>query len=175
MQESAQAAMSYVRSRSQNLGVPKDFYRHLDIHVHFPEGAIPKDGPSAGITLTTTLVSALTRIPVRGDVAMTGEVTLRGKVLPIGGLKEKLLAAHRQGIHDVIVPKENEKDLPDIPEIIRKEVKLHFVEQMDEVLMIALERPLEGLGQPSVPPEVLEAVQPDSAKEKKLHERPGFM
>ena len=172
MQESAQAAMSYVRSRSQNLGVPKDFYRHLDIHVHFPEGAIPKDGPSAGITLTTTLVSALTRIPVRGDVAMTGEVTLRGKVLPIGGLKEKLLAAHRQGIHDVIVPKENEKDLPDIPEIIRKEVKLHFVEQMDEVLMIALERPLEGLGQPSVPPEALEAVQPDSAKEKK---RPGFM
>ena len=168
MQESAQAAMSYVRSRSQNLGVPRDFYRHLDIHVHFPEGAIPKDGPSAGITLTTTLVSALTRIPVRGDVAMTGEVTLRGKVLPIGGLKEKLLAAHRQGIHAVIVPKENEKDLPEIPEIIKKDVKLHFVENMDEVLMVALERPLAGLGQPSVPPEIIQAAQPAPAEEKKL-------
>ena len=141
MQESAQAAMSYVRSRSQALGLPKDFYRHLDVHVHIPEGAIPKDGPSAGITLTTTLVSALTRVPVRGDVAMTGEVTLRGKVLPIGGLKEKLLAAHRHGIHEAIMPKDNEKDLPDIPELIKKDMKLHFVEHMDEVLMIALERP----------------------------------
>jgi ATP-dependent Lon protease len=152
MQESAQAAMSYVRSRSQSLGLPKDFYRHLDVHIHIPEGAIPKDGPSAGITLTTTLVSALTRIAVRGDVAMTGEITLRGKVLPIGGVKEKLLAAHRNGIMEVILPKDNEKDLPDIPDNIKEHVKLDFVEHMDEVLMIALERPLEGARAQPVPP-----------------------
>ncbi len=145
MQESAQAAMSYVRSRSQALNLPKDFYQHLDIHVHVPEGAIPKDGPSAGITLTTTLVSALTKVKVRGEIAMTGEVTLRGKVLPIGGLKEKLLAAHRNGIVEAILPKDNEKDLPDIPENIRKEMKLHFVETMDEVLTIALKEPIVGL------------------------------
>tara|TARA_Y100000588_G_scaffold391896_1_gene501950 strand:- start:14595 stop:16967 length:2373 start_codon:yes stop_codon:yes gene_type:complete len=151
MQESAQAAMSYVRSRSQTLGLPKDFYRHLDIHVHIPEGAIPKDGPSAGITLTTTLVSALTRIPVRGDISMTGEITLRGKVLPIGGLKEKLLAAHRHGILEAIVPGDNEKDLPDIPKNIRKDMKIHFVKHMDEVLMIALEKPIEGLTSVSAP------------------------
>ena len=151
MQESAQAAMSYVRSRSQQLGLPKDFYRHLDVHVHIPEGAIPKDGPSAGITLTTTLVSSLTRIKVRGDVAMTGEVTLRGKVLPIGGLKEKLLAAHRNGILEAILPKENEKDLPDIPDNIRADMKLHFVETMDEVLMIALEKPLHDLAKAPAP------------------------
>jgi ATP-dependent Lon protease len=159
MQESAQAAMSYVRSRSQNLGLPKDFYRHLDVHIHIPEGAIPKDGPSAGITLTTTLVSALTRIPVRGDLAMTGEITLRGKVLPIGGMKEKLLAAHRHGILDVILPKDNEKDLPDIPENIRAAMNLHFVETMDEVLMIALERAIDGLNAPAVPAAV-EGTQP---------------
>ncbi len=152
MQESAQAAMSYVRSRSQSFGLPKDFYRHLDVHIHIPEGAIPKDGPSAGITLTTTLVSALTRIAVRGDLAMTGEITLRGKVLPIGGVKEKLLAAHRNGIMEVILPKDNEKDLPDIPDNIRAEMKLHFVEHMDEVLMIALERPLDGITAQPVPP-----------------------
>jgi ATP-dependent Lon protease len=152
MQESAQAAMSYVRSRSQSLGLPKDFYRHLDVHIHIPEGAIPKDGPSAGITLTTTLVSALTRIAVRGDLAMTGEITLRGRVLPIGGVKEKLLAAHRNGIMEVILPKDNEKDLPDIPDNIRASMKLDFVEHMDEVLMIALERPLDGLATQPVPP-----------------------
>jgi ATP-dependent Lon protease len=143
MRESAQAAMSYVRSRSQQLGLPKEFYRNLDVHIHIPEGAIPKDGPSAGITLTTTLVSALTRIKVRGDVAMTGEVTLRGKVLPIGGLKEKLLAAHRNGIKTAILPKDNEKDHPELPEVIRKEMKLHFVSNMDEVLALALEEPIE--------------------------------
>jgi len=145
MQESAQAAMSYVRSRAQYLGLPKDFYRHLDIHVHVPEGAIPKDGPSAGITLATSISSALTGIPVRCDIAMTGEITVRGRVLPIGGLKEKLLAAHRQGIMEVILPKENERDLVDIPEHVRKEMKLHFVFSMDEVLKIALEREIVAL------------------------------
>ncbi len=169
MQESAQAAMSYVRSRSQALGLPKDFYRHLDIHVHVPEGAIPKDGPSAGITLTTTLVSALTRVAVRGDVAMTGEVTLRGKVLPIGGLKEKLLAAHRHGIHEVILPKDNEKDLPDIPDIIKKEMKLHFVEHMDEVLMVALERSIGGLPAQPPPPKVADASRTSGTEEKLPH------
>ncbi|MEQ1884068.1 MAG: endopeptidase La [Bryobacteraceae bacterium] len=143
MQESAQAAMSYVRSRAHILGLPKDFYRHLDIHLHVPEGAIPKDGPSAGITIATSIMSALTSIPVRGDVAMTGEITVRGRVLPIGGLKEKLLAAHRHGIREAILPKDNEKDLPDIPENVRNDMKLHFVQSMDEVLKLALERELE--------------------------------
>ena len=145
MQESAQAAMSYVRSRAQYLGLPKDFYRHLDIHVHVPEGAIPKDGPSAGITIATSICSALTGIPVRCDIAMTGEITVRGRVLPIGGLKEKLLAAHRQGILEVVLPKDNEKDLADIPENIRKEMKLHFTFSMDEVLKLALEREIVAL------------------------------
>ena len=143
MQESAQAAMSFVRSRAHSMGLPRDFYRYIDIHLHVPEGAIPKDGPSAGITIATSITSALTSIPVRGDVAMTGEITVRGRVLPIGGLKEKLLAAHRQGIFEIVMPKENEKDLPDIPENIRKDMKLHFVSSMDEVLKIALERELE--------------------------------
>jgi ATP-dependent Lon protease len=143
MQESAQAAMSYVRSRAASLGLARDFYRHIDIHVHVPEGAIPKDGPSAGITIATSICSALTKIPVRGDVAMTGEITLRGKVLPIGGLKEKLLAAHRHGIFEAILPIDNEKDLPDIPENIRKDMKLHFIQSMDDVLRIALIRPLD--------------------------------
>jgi len=138
MQESAQAAMSYVRSRAQRFGIPKDFYRRLDLHIHVPEGAIPKDGPSAGITMATSLVSALTQIPVRSDVAMTGEITLRGKVLPIGGVKEKLLAAHRAGIRTVILPKDNQKDLADIPRAIQQDFTVHFVENMDEVLKIAL-------------------------------------
>jgi ATP-dependent Lon protease len=164
MQESAQAAMSYIRSRAQSLGLPRDFYRHLDIHVHVPEGAIPKDGPSAGITIATSICSALTQIPVRCDIVMTGEITLRGKVLPIGGLKEKLLAAHRQGIMEAILPKENERDLPDIPELIRKDMKFHFVEHMDEVLKYALERPLGDMPRPLHP--ALEPVVSRSAEEK---------
>jgi len=151
MQESAQAGMSYVRTRSASFGLPRDFYRHLDIHVHVPEGAIPKDGPSAGITICTTIVSALTRIPVRCDVAMTGEITLRGKVLPIGGVKEKLLAAHRVGIRTVLLPKDNEKDLADIPKDILGELSVQFVETMDEVLALALERPVTALALPAVP------------------------
>jgi ATP-dependent Lon protease len=158
MQESAQAALSYIRSRSSHLGLPKDFYRYIDIHVHVPEGGIPKDGPSAGITLATALASALTKIPVRRDIAMTGEITLRGKVLAIGGLKEKLLAAHRAGVFEAIMPKENEKDVADLPEALRKVMKLHFVESMDEVLGIALEGPLPELKEET--PEVLVNVTP---------------
>src|ERR1039457_5976608 len=151
MQESAQAAMSYIRSRAHIFGLPRDFYRNLDVPIHVPEGAIPKDGPSAGLTLATTICSALTRIPVRCDVAMTGEITLRGKVLGIGGLKEKLMAAHRHGILEAIMPRENEKDLPDIPDAIKKTMKLNFVESMDEVLRIALERELVALPMPVGP------------------------
>jgi ATP-dependent Lon protease len=158
MQESAQAALSYIRSRAQHLGLPRDFYRNLDIHVHVPEGAIPKDGPSAGITIATALASALAKIRVRRDIAMTGEITLRGKVLPIGGLKEKLLAAHRAGIFEAILPRANEKDLADLPENLRSVMKLHFVDQMDEVLKIALEAPLPELHEET--PEALTAVKP---------------
>jgi ATP-dependent Lon protease len=161
MQESAQAALSYIRSRAQHLGLPRDFYRNLDIHVHVPEGAIPKDGPSAGITIATALASALSKVRVRRDIAMTGEITLRGKVLPIGGLKEKLLAAHRAGIFEAILPKDNEKDLADLPENLRSVMKLHFVEQMDDVLKIALEGPLPELHEET--PEVLASVKPPAA------------
>ncbi len=165
MQESAQAAMSYIRSRAHTLGLPRDFYRNLDVHLHIPEGAIPKDGPSAGITIATTIASALTKIPVRGDVAMTGEITLRGKVLGIGGLKEKLMAAHRHGILEAIMPRENEKDLPDIPEAIKQTMKLHFVDSMDEVLKIALDGEIVALPMPATTPGV--EVQP--AEENRTH------
>ena len=145
MQESAKAAMSYVRSRAEEFGIQKDFHHSTDIHVHVPEGAIPKDGPSAGITLATALVSNLARVATRRDVAMTGEITLRGKVLPIGGLKEKVLAAHRAGVTTIILPKDNEKDLADIPKAVLDVLKLHLVESMDEVLKIALVEPLTAL------------------------------
>ena len=145
MQESAKAAMSYVRSKAEEFGIQKDFHHNTDIHVHVPEGAIPKDGPSAGITLATALVSNLARVPTRRDVAMTGEITLRGKVLPIGGLKEKVLAAHRAGVTTIILPKDNEKDLADIPKAVLDVLKLHLVESMDEVLKIALTEPLTAL------------------------------
>lgn len=140
MKESAQAAMSYVRANWRSLGLPEKFFHKFDVHIHVPEGAIPKDGPSAGVAMTTAIVSAFTRVPVRKDTAMTGEVTLRGRVLEIGGLKEKVLAAHRAGVKHIIVPENNMKDLEDIPEYVLKELEFHPVKHMDEVLKIALTR-----------------------------------
>ncbi|MEO2198343.1 MAG: endopeptidase La [bacterium] len=142
MQESAKAAMSFVRSRTEQYGLPKDFHLTTDIHLHVPEGAIPKDGPSAGITLATALISHLSKVPTRREVAMTGEITLRGKVLPIGGVKDKVLGAHRAGVTTIILPKDNEKDLADIPKAVLDVMELHLVESMDEVLKIALAEPL---------------------------------
>jgi ATP-dependent Lon protease len=156
MQESAQAAMSWVRSRSEDFGIPRDFNRRTDVHVHIPEGAIPKDGPSAGITLATALVSALARVETRRDVAMTGEITLRGKVLPIGGVKEKILAAHRAGLNNIILPKDNEKDLADIPKSVLDVMNIHLVDSMDEVLRHALAGQL-----PTLPPPGPEAAVTD--------------
>jgi ATP-dependent Lon protease len=167
MQESVQAALSVVRSRSRRLGIPGDFYQKNDIHIHLPEGATPKDGPSAGIGICTAMVSALTGIPVRADVAMTGEITLRGEVLQIGGLKEKLLAAHRGGIKTVLIPEENVKDLAEIPDNIKNRLDIHPVKWIDSVFEMALERKPEALSEdeaaPALPP-VTEAPAPAAVK-----------
>ena len=144
MQESIQAALTVVRARAEKLGINADFYEKRDIHIHVPEGATPKDGPSAGIGMCTALVSAITQIPVRADVAMTGEITLRGQVLAIGGLKEKLLAAHRGGIKTVLIPYENKRDLEEIPDNVIADLEIHPVQRIDEVLNIALQNPAFG-------------------------------
>ena len=140
MKESIEAARSVVRKRARMLGIAQDFYEKTDLHIHMPEGATPKDGPSAGIAITTALVSVLSGIPVRADVAMTGEITLRGEVLPIGGLKEKLLAAHRGGIKTVLIPEDNVKDLAEIPDNIKNRLEIVPVKWIDKVLELALER-----------------------------------
>lgn len=162
MQESIQAALTVVRSRSQKLGIREDFYQTSDIHIHLPEGATPKDGPSAGIGICTAVVSLLTGIPVRADVAMTGEITLRGEVLPIGGLKEKLLAAHRGGIKHVLIPQENVKDLAEIPDNIKNRLDIHPVKWIDQVLELALERMPEPLPEKAQAPVTLSPVDADA-------------
>jgi ATP-dependent Lon protease len=152
MKESIQAALSVVRARADRLGIDPEFHQKLDVHIHVPEGATPKDGPSAGIARCTALVSVLTKVPVRSEVAMTGEITLRGRVLPIGGLKEKLLAAHRGGITTVIIPEDNKKDLADMPANITASLEIHPVRWIDEVLDIALERPVQPKPASDTPP-----------------------
>jgi ATP-dependent Lon protease len=155
MRESARAGLSWIRAHASELGIPRETFEKNTLHIHVPAGAIPKDGPSAGITMATAMVSALTGIPVRKDVAMTGEITLRGRVLPIGGLKSKILAAHLSGARVVILPQKNEKDLRDIPDEIRKQMKLILVESMDQVLEAALRRRPQALKAPR--PEVVDS------------------
>ncbi|MFT7580657.1 MAG: ATP-dependent Lon protease [Myxococcota bacterium] len=171
MEESAHAALSYVRSKAYKWGLQKNFHKQVDIHIHFPEGAIPKDGPSAGITMATSLVSALTRTPVRKDVAMTGEITLRGRVLPIGGLKEKVLAAHRAGVKLVICPEENKKHIRDIPKAVRNAIKIVTVRHMDDVIPLALIRDITKVDpdsprSPAVDPLLQILVSEDAAAEE---------
>jgi ATP-dependent Lon protease len=162
MKESASAALSYARARANVLGIDREFYRNRDVHVHIPAGGTPKDGPSAGIAIATAIVSALSGIPVRGDVAMTGEITLRGRVLPIGGLKEKAVAAHRNRVAHVLIPDQNVRDLEELPQEVRDAVSFHPVKTMDEVLALALEiRPDARLrGEGSTPN--ADVVLPDS-------------
>ncbi len=159
MKESCQAAMSYIRARAKELGLPEKFYQKLDVHVHVPEGAVPKDGPSAGIAITLAIISALTKIPVQRKVGMTGEITLRGRVLEIGGIKEKVIAAHRAGLKTIILPKDNKKDLEDVPKEVIKDLKFVFVSHMDEVLNVALARPLRREME-TVPHPVIHATKP---------------
>jgi ATP-dependent Lon protease len=154
MKESASAAVSWVRARAATLGIDPEFHRTRDVHVHIPAGATPKDGPSAGVTIATALVSALTGVPVRGDVAMTGELTLRGRVLPIGGLKEKAVAAHRHRVAHVIVPRGNARTLDELPEAVRTAVAWHPVESMDDVLRLALRAPIVAPAREAAPPTV---------------------
>jgi len=140
MKESATAALSFIRSNAVSMGIAEDYFANHDIHIHIPAGAIPKDGPSAGVTMLTALTSLFTNKPIRKDLAMTGEITLRGQVLPVGGIKEKVLAAHRAGIKTIIMPKWNEKDLEEIPKKIQKDIQFHFVEKMMDVIRLALEK-----------------------------------
>jgi len=167
MQESIQAAMTVVRSRSSVLGLELDFYQKADVHIHVPEGATPKDGPSAGVGMATALISALTKIPVRSDVAMTGEITLRGEVLPIGGLKEKLLAAHRGGITTVLIPDDNTKDLAEIADNIKEKLDIRPVKWIDEVLQVALTHPPVPLAS------AVDAKPPPAIAEEKRRRRPA--
>jgi ATP-dependent Lon protease len=166
MQESAQAAITYLRSRGAALGIPADLHKSYDLHVHVPEGAIPKDGPSAGISMAIAMASALTQIPIHREVALTGEITLRGKVLPIGGVKDKLLAAHRAGLTTIILPKANGKDLSEVPADVRDHLQINLVDSMDEVLEVALERlptPRPDLAQ-EIPPPYWEASEKTAGK-----------
>jgi len=160
MKESAHAALSYIRANAQRLGVAADFYKTKDIHVHFPEGAVPKDGPSAGVTVCTAIVSALTGVSVRRDVAMTGEISIRGRVLPIGGLKEKTMAALRHGIRTVIIPKDNERDLAEIDQTVRKSLNFITAQTVDTVLEAALNKTAEAV------PTILGAIPEDAAGKK---------
>jgi ATP-dependent Lon protease len=162
MKESCQAAMSYIRARAKALGLNEKFYQKIDVHVHVPEGAVPKDGPSAGIAITTAITSALTKIPVNRRVGMTGEITLRGRVLEIGGVKEKVIAAHRAGLKTIILPKDNKKDLEDVPKEVLKDLKFEFVEHMDEVWDYALTKSLLPKPETTIRPHhVLRATPPE--------------
>ena len=146
MQESAKAGVSYIRSVSRKLKIDEDFYKKYDLHIHIPEGAIPKDGPSAGVTMCTAIISTLTGIPARKDIAMTGEITLRGKVLPVGGIREKVMAAHRAGIRKVLLPKDNDVDIQDIPEVVRNDMEFVLLRNVDDALREVL---VKDSGKPS--------------------------
>ncbi|MBI4009048.1 endopeptidase La, partial [Candidatus Roizmanbacteria bacterium] len=169
MKESCQAALSYIRARWDLFGLSKDFFNKIDIHVHVPEGAVPKDGPSAGIAIATAMVSALTKIPVRRDVGMTGEITLRGRALEIGGVKEKVIAAHRAQIKTVVMPKDNRKDLEDIPKYVLDQLRFIFVSHVDEVLKVALALPKNHQGFPILPKKDFVHLQKTPDEEKKLN------